>query len=303
MVTSKDYVVGAKLPPSGIFVKRPDGEWHHAGFNHPFISALDFDPADPDTLYVAAGNGLIRAREHGERWRILTGSDVTELLDVAVDRHVPGTVYFSYTAGIRASQDGGATWRDASAGLRRKYTAAIRVDSRQSGILLAGNEEGIFRSPDAGKTWHPAGAAGFQVLRIEQSSHDACYWMASTQGGGLFVSTDCGVSFESNGNLAVGRNISDIAFDPAAANRIAVAGWDVGVAVSEDLGKTWQLRNAGLPSNDVWSVAFDPAKTGRVYAGVHEEALYMSQDYGKTWTRDGLEGSRVFRMKFVPERK
>src|ERR1035438_3799911 len=152
------------------------------------------------------------------------------------------------------------------------------------------------------KRWRPAGAAGFQVLRIEQSPHDACYWMAATQGGGLFVSTDCGVSFESGGNLGAGRNLSDIAFDPDAANRIAVAGWGVGVAVSEDLGKTWQLRNAGLPSNNVWSVAFDPAKPGRVYAGVHEEALYMSQDYGKTWTRDGLEGSRGFRMKFVPER-
>jgi hypothetical protein len=28
----------------------------------------------------------------------------------------------------------------------------------------------------------------------------------------------------------------------------------------------------------------------------------VSQDYGQTWTPDGLEGSRVFRMKFVPER-
>ena len=73
--------------------------------------------------------------------------------------------------------------------------------------------------------------------------------MAATQGGGLFVSTDCGVTFESAGNLGVGRNLYDIAFDPTAPNRIAVAGWGVGVAVSEDLGKTWQLRNAGLPSN------------------------------------------------------
>jgi hypothetical protein len=51
----------------------------------------------------------------------------------------------------------------------------------------------------------------------------------------------------------------------------------------------------------VWSVAFDPAKPGHIYAGVHEEALYASQDYGKTWAKDGLEGGRVFRMKFVPE--
>jgi photosystem II stability/assembly factor-like uncharacterized protein len=136
---------------------------------------------------------------------------------------------------------------------------------------------------------------------VEQSPHDACYWLAATQDGGLFVSTDCGASFESNGNLAVGRSLSDIAFDPAAPNRVAVAGWGTGVAVSEDRGKTWQSRNAGLPSASVWSVAFDPASPGRIYASVHEEALYVSQDYGRTWARDGLEGSRVYRMRFVPE--
>ena len=139
MVTSKGYVVGAKLPPSGIFLKAAAGNWSHAGYNHPFINALDFDPADPGTLYVAAGNGLIRVREHGEKWKILTGSDVTELQDVSVDRHAPGTVYFGHTAGIRVTHDGGVTWADASAGLHRKYTTAIRVDSRKSGYLVAGN--------------------------------------------------------------------------------------------------------------------------------------------------------------------
>src|ERR1041384_3051159 len=194
MVTSKDYVVGAKLPPSGIFLKSGTGEWRHAGYNHPFIKALDYDPRDPGTLYVAAGNGLLRVSGRGEHWKILTGSDVTELLDVAVDRNAPGTIYFTHTAGIRASHDGGATWSEASGGLHRKYTEAIRVDSRKSGVLVAGNEEGIFRSEDAGKSWRPAGAAGYQVLHIEQSPHDPCYWLAATQGGGLFVSTDFGAA-------------------------------------------------------------------------------------------------------------
>ena len=301
MVTSKGYVVGAKLPPSGIFVKASGGKWRHAGFNHPFVNALDFDPRDSGTLYVAAGNGLMRVTEQGERWKILTGSDVTELLDVAVDRNAPGTVYFTHSAGIRVTHDGGATWGDASAGLHRKYSQAIRVDAQRSGVLIAGNEEGIFRSEDGGKSWKLAGASGYQVLHVEQSPHDACHWLAATEGGGLFASTDCGVTFESNGNLGVGRNISDIAFDPAAPNRIAVAGWGIGLALSEDRGKTWEFRNTGLPSNSVWSVAFDPAAPGLIYASVHEEALYRSQDYGRTWSKDGLEGSRVFRMRFVPE--
>src|SRR4051812_5813509 len=82
MVTSKDYVVGAKLPPSGIFIKPAAGAWKHAGYNHPFISAIDYDPRDPRVVYVAAGNGLLRVSDRGEHWKILTGNDVTELMDV-----------------------------------------------------------------------------------------------------------------------------------------------------------------------------------------------------------------------------
>jgi photosystem II stability/assembly factor-like uncharacterized protein len=301
MVQSKGYVVGAKLPPSGIFVKREDGPWHHAGFNHPFISAVDADPSDPSIVYVAAGNGLLRVTDAGEKWKILTGNDVTELQDVAVDHNAPGTIYFSHTAGIRVSHDRGATWQDASAGLHRKYTAALRVDSRRSGVVLAGNEEGIFRSEDAGKSWKLAGAAGLQTLHLEQSPHDPCFWLAGTEGGGLFASSDCGVSFESAGNLGVGHNLYDIAFDPNSANRVAVAGWGPGVVVSEDRGKTWELRNSGLPAPNVWSVAFDPEHAGRLYASVHEEALYVSDDAGRTWRKDGLEGSAVYRMRFVAE--
>ncbi len=301
MVTSKDYVVGAKLPPSGIFRKAPGGEWRHAGFNHPFVAALDFDPKSPSTLYVAAGNGLMRVTDRGERWKILTGSDVTELTDVAVDRNAPGTVYFSHTTGIRVTHDAGASWTELARPLHRKYSMAIRVDSRQTGVLLAGTEEGIQRSTDGGKSWTSVGAAGYQTLHIEQSPHDACFWLASTQGGGLFASTDCGASFESNGRLGVDRNLADIAFDPSAPNRLAVAGWGIGVALSEDRGKTWQFRNAGLPSTSIWSVAFDPDHPGRMYAGVHEEALYVSEDYGRSWAKDGLPGSRVYRLRFVPE--
>ena len=92
-----------------------------------------------------------------------------------------------------------------------------------------------------------------------------------------------------------------MAFEPVSVNRIAVAGWGIGVVMSEDRGKTWQAKNSGLPGNAVWSVAFDPAKPGRVYTSVHEQALYVSEDYGGAWIKDGLEGSRVFRMLFVPE--
>src|ERR1700722_13028547 len=75
--SAREYVVGAKLPASGIFIRSHES-WRHAGFNHPSVTAFDFDPHDPSVVYAAAGNGLLRVTENGERWKILTGADVTE---------------------------------------------------------------------------------------------------------------------------------------------------------------------------------------------------------------------------------
>src|ERR1700683_165041 len=166
--SAREYVVGANLPASGLFTRAAPGSWRHVGFNHPLIAAFDFDPLDASVVYAAAGNGLLRIAGGGQRWKILTGSEVTELLDVAVDRNAPGTIYFSHTHGIQVSQDSGATWREIAAGLRRKYTAALRVDSRRAGVLLAGTEQGVFRSEDGGAQWKLAGGAGISGLTIEQ---------------------------------------------------------------------------------------------------------------------------------------
>jgi photosystem II stability/assembly factor-like uncharacterized protein len=297
--STKEYVVGAKLPPSGLFIKSPGDGWAHAGFNHPFIFSLDYS-TDRTRVYLAAGNGLFEATNGGQKWKLLTGSDVTELRDVAVDRR-NGAIYFGYCHGIRVSRDGGATWQEIGGSLHRKYTEAIRVDRGRTGVLLAGGEEGVFRSTDDGRTWRISGAGGFQITRIEQSPHNPCDWLAASQMGGLFASHDCGETFESTGRVGAGANLNDIAFDPSDAKRIAIAGWSSGVNLSEDGGLTWKPRNNGLPALQVTSVVFDPVKQGRLYASVNEEGLYASDDNGKTWLKDGLDGSVITRMRFVPE--
>ncbi len=301
VTSTKDYYVGAKLPMSGLFFKTSASDWQHVAYNHPFLTAIDYDPADPSIVYLAAGNALIRAANRGNTWKFLTGSDVTELRDVAVDRNSPGTIYFAHSHGIRVSHDRGATWHEIATSLHRKYAEALRVDRRQAGVLIMGGEEGLFRSEDGGETWRIAGAAGFQMTHIEQSPHDPCEWLATSQSGGLFASHDCGKTFENVGRVGVGRHLYDVAFDPTNAKRIAVVGWDPGVLLSEDGGKTWQSRNTGLPRLQVISVVFDPVKPGRMYIGINEEALYVSDDQGKSWSKDGLEGTAINRMKFVPE--
>ena len=199
------------------------------------------------------------------------------------------------------SSDRGKTWQEISGNLPRKYTEAIRADRSRSGVLIAGGEDGLWRSENSGDAWSRAGASGVSIMRIEQSPHDPCFWLAATERAGVFSSTDCGQTFENLGRVGVDRNTYDIAFDPGESQPHRLAIWGTGVVVSEDSGKTWQIRGRTLPSSEIWAVAFDPAKPGRLFASVHEEAIYVSEDAGVTWTRDGLEGSTVSRLKFLEE--
>lgn len=299
--STENYVVGSKLPPSGVFKRSPDGKWTHIGYPLPFIFSFTGDPARKDGLLLAAGNGLLRTAGAGLDWTQLTGSDVTELRDVDTDPNAPGTICFGHTAGIRITHDNAKTWREIGGPLRRKFTEAIRFDPKRPRVLLAGNEQGIFRTEDEGGSWRLAGASGLQVLRIAGSPHDPCFWVAATQAGGLFASSDCGVTFENLGAVGFGRNVYDVSFDPSVPGRIAVAGWGPGIVVSGDNGKTWTPRNAGLPRTDATGVAFDPSHPGRLFAAIHDDAVYVSDDAGVTWRKDGLANSHVNRMRFVPE--
>jgi hypothetical protein len=296
--TTKGWVVGVALLPSGLFMRSSGGAWENAGYRHPLMTAFTWLPGHPETLFVAAGDGVIRISQDGA-WRVLTDETVTELQDISAG--AGGVLAFGHTAGFRVSEDGGARWREISAGLRRRYGRAVRLDRTRKGRIVIGTEDGLYVSDDLGQRWRLAGAAGFQAMRVEQSPHDGSLWLAVTQKGGIFRSTDGGVTFEATPrDPAAGRNLYDIAFDPTDARRIAVCGWGPGVLVSEDGGLTWQARNQGLPRPDVWSVAFDPDKPGRLYASVHEEAVYVSEDTGKTWRMDGLPGSIILKMAFVP---
>lgn len=301
VVNAKNWVVGAKLAGSGLVRLDPTGEWEQLGFVHPMILAADYDRRDPSVLYLAGGNGLIRATDGGRKWRITTGWDVTELRDVTVDPNTPGAVYFSHTAGIHKSSDGGDTWKPADSGIKEKYCESLQADRARAGRVMAGCVNGIHLTEDGGATWRRTGAEGIQVRRIVQSPHQPNEWLAGTQLAGLLRSTDGGLTWEAAGDVSVERNLYDIAYDPTTPGRIALAGWSIGVMVTEDGGKTWERRSVGLPRWDTWSVAFDPNRPGRLYASVHEEAIYVSPDAGKNWTKAGLDGSFIYRLHFFPE--
>lgn len=296
--TSKGWVVGAKLRPSGLFERVKTG-WTLVGYPHPAVTTLDYDPRDPRVLYIAAGNGCIRSADGGRTWTFLTGWDFTELRDVKVDRHSPDTVWIALPDGVAVSRDRGGAWTRVDLGVARRYTQTLAVDREAAGRVLAGTDSGVLLTEDGGATWRSAAPHLRVTTHLQQSPHNGNDWIATTESSGAYSSCDGGRTWSRIPGIPAGT-LYNVSFDPTTRGRVAIAGWAAGVVVSEDGGQTWEERQSGLPRREIWRAVFDPDRTGRMYASVHEEAVFVSDDAGRNWRNAGLEGSLVTDFVFVP---
>lgn len=295
---------GAAL--DGLYL-RPAGsaEFSHVGLNMPLLITVAVDPRDPALVHAAGLSGVMRSRDGGRTWRIVTGWDETEPKSLALDPRDPDTLYVGLPDGFVVSRDQGQTWRRAEQGLpaRGKYTQSLQVDRTVGGRVLLGCESGIYLSEDGGGQWRRVFAATDTVNDLQQSPHDPARWLAVSQSAGLIESRDGGRTWERRPGLPSENALYNIAFDPHQPGRLAVASWTYGLWVSEDDGRTWTNRTAGLPEpGRVWRTAFDP-DDGRLYAAVYERALFASSDLGRTWTEVGMSGSVIRSFTFVPRQR
>ena len=302
LIKSKGYVVGSELTASGLHHFDGDSAWTHVGWNTPRISGITYDPARPDTLFLAAGNGVLRTHDGGASWRLTTDWRITEVQDVALDGRAPDHVYLASAYGVWRTDDGGASWTAANGGLLppgRNYTQTIETDRTQAGRVLVGTEDGVYESTDGARSWRRVGGAGLEILDLQQSRTDPDVWIAGAYRNGVLLSRDGGRTWQPGPDLLAERSVHGVAIDPTDASRLAAVGWDTGVVVSEDGGRTWTRRGETLPTDDFYETVFDANTPGRLWAATLEEGVFVSDDLGRTWAPAGLYGTLVFDMAFV----
>lgn len=298
LIKTQGYVVGSPLASSGLHRLNEDMlSWTHVGWNTPRVSGIAVRPDDPSTMFLASGNGVLRTKDGGATWRLTTGWHVTESQDITVDAARPDEVYVATAYGVWRSTDNGDSWEEYNEGLQRKYTQSIESDLNTPGRVLAATETGIFES--TGNGWHRVGPGGINALEIQQSTLEPDVWIVGTQGAGLWLSRDDGLTWRKQEGSR-DQSYYAAAINPLDPKQMAATGWDTAVLISTDGGVTWRRIAEELPTRNNYEVVFDRNVPGRLWVATVEKGIYYTDDFGKTWGRGTQPGTLVFDMLFVP---
>ena len=297
VLETRGFITGAANPRSGLFHLRDDTLWTHLGWTN--IRTFGLASGEDGTLYMAAGNGLLRSVDGGQAWRITTGWEITEVLDVAVESSQ--RLYIATAHGVWRSDDAGETWRALERGLPQpgaRYAQVVAVDRQGGGYVLVGAEEGLFRSEDGGEHWQAVGPEGVAVRSLAQHPTDGQRWLAGTEASGVFLSEDGGQTWRAAAGPLAEATIYAVAFDLADPVRMVAAGHQTGLFSSIDGGLTWTQAASSQPIPNIHALAFDPRMPGRLWIGTLGMGVFRTDDLGQTWISAGLEGAVVRDLMF-----
>jgi len=132
---------------------KPFGE----GLPENSIKVLRVAPTTPLTLYAVIGFGQVfRSSDAGATWSELeiglTGVD--EVWALEIDPRDPKTLLAATAKGLRASADGGDTWRSAGSSPASYLFRGIAFHPTKKGTVYAGAAgDGFYRSEDGGQTY------------------------------------------------------------------------------------------------------------------------------------------------------
>ena len=280
------------------------------------VKHVEFHPTDPNTYYVSCfKSGLFKTTNAGSIWEPLTDGIPHDVRISKVLPSSPSTIFIGTTLGVLKSTDSGVNWN--ATGLSTGNTDALLIKPDNENIIIAGNENGIYRSTNGGNTFTLVQAASkVEELRVHPTNPNIIY--AGTDGGAQNSSTDFSQFFRSvDGGLTWVENMTDfgdgtfmkIAVTPAQPNYVFVInsrdhlGTDSfdGVYKSIDSGASFtkvsvyppnivNYNNDGLidsgsrgqPNYNLFIVA-DPNNANILYGGGVKS--WKSTDGGANWSQ------------------
>ena len=174
--------------------------------NYDTLLSITIAPTDANVIWVGTDDGLVQVtHDGGKTWtnvaaHIAGAPEWAMVSQIGVSPFDAGTAYVAFDAHkldnrhvyVYKTTDFGKTWTSISSGLPENDPAhVVREDPNHRGLLVLGNDTGLFYSADAGAHWMPLKADFPTVpvwdLKFVKATGDLA---VATHGRGLFVLDD-----------------------------------------------------------------------------------------------------------------
>ncbi|MDP9360975.1 MAG: hypothetical protein M3P29_05930 [Acidobacteriota bacterium] len=281
---------------NGVYKSTDSGKtWKHMGLDASMhIGRIVISPADPNTVYVAAGGnlwgaskdrGVYKTTDGGKTWsNVLFVNEDTGASDIAMDPDSPGTLIaamyqrrrtvFGYSgsgpgSGLYKTTEGGATWKKLEKGL------PWDPDAKKPAVADADKKASTDEEKESVKE---IGRIGVNFYR---RNSNVVYALIEHAAGGIFRSDDKGETWtRASETNPRGIYYSQVIIDPNNDQRVWVHGAQM--YYSEDGGKTFKTNVVQKIHGDYHAMWIDPRDSNHMIAG-SDGGIYMSHDRGRSW--------------------
>lgn len=208
-----------------------------------------------------------------------------------------GRAFAGTNGGLKRTEDGGQTWKDALAGLALSgplpvTSLAVSPAFDHDGLVIAGTRGGILRSSAGGQSWKtvifPPPPPSISALAISPNFAEDETLLAGTIEDGVFVSRDAGEQWFSWNFGLLDLNVLALAISPDfKADDTLFAGTETGLFRSTSGGRAWRDVELPFGYDPVISLAISRryAEDHTLYIGCEAHGLWVSADEGEHWKR------------------
>ncbi|HEX8500692.1 MAG TPA: peptidoglycan-binding protein [Pyrinomonadaceae bacterium] len=200
-------------------------------------------------MFAATNAGLFRSYNLEKGWEVVPYGPRLDVrtLCVASSPQEPETIFVGTSnSGVLVSRDGGKTWEQAR-GIPAEYPVnVIERDPKRPENIYVGTTQTLYVSHDGGQRWLRRGGnlplGSFTSVLLNPENPDEVFVgnayerggrvFTAAEGGGVFRSTDRGMTWQRLDPPLPSRRVWALAFDPSDRSRIFVGTHSAGVYVA-----------------------------------------------------------------------
>jgi photosystem II stability/assembly factor-like uncharacterized protein len=295
------------------------GAWTGGGPNAGTIEAVAADPNNTSIVYtgVLSSTGLYKSVNAGVIWTPATnGLPANPIYAVLVHPVTSSLVYAGTFGNVFWSDDGAASWHPASGipgGGDPVQTLAVNPVTPTvlyAGLVFAG----VYTSADGGLNWSPSNTGitatvkNTSAFAVDPGAPETIYasirsfFGMPVSPGGIFKSTNGGLTWDPVVNGLGDLNVFDIVIDPAHPSTLYAATGSAAVFKSIDSGTNWAPASTGLVSIAALDLEFDPSNPSALYVAT-PQGLFVTTDGATSWSRlttTGLPSAFISELDAAP---